>query len=87
MDQPSITPSELDAITDNQTLISECAVKADARMDRMYATDHRASGPVLGKDISYAQRDQMGVLAESERQMQKSRLALKGCLKCVGRAG
>ncbi len=75
-----------DAISHDETKISEWAQKNDAPMDRLYATEHREGGTMaLGKDIPFIPADKLNVLSLSEWQKQKDDFVLESWFEHVQR--
>jgi dienelactone hydrolase len=73
-----------EAISHDETHISEWAARNNVPMDKMYATEHREGGAIaLGKDIPYVTHDQLNVLPESEWQTQKDKFILETWLERV----
>jgi hypothetical protein len=75
------------AISHDETHISEWAAKNNVPMDRMYADEHREGGAMaLGKNIPYIPHDKLNVLPESEWQTQKEKFILETWLARVRQA-
>jgi len=73
-----------DAISRDETHISEWAAKTGAPMDKQYATEHREGGTIaLGKDVPYIPHDKLNVLTEPEWQKQKEQFILETWLARV----
>jgi dienelactone hydrolase len=73
-----------DAISHDETHISEWATKNNVPMDKMYATEHREGGAIaLGRNIPYIPHDKLNVLPESEWQTQKQNFILETWLERV----
>ena len=67
-----------DAISHDETHISEWAAKNNVPMDKQYADEHREGGAMaLGKNIPYIPREKLNVLPESEWQTQKDKFILE----------
>jgi len=76
-----------DAISHDETHISEWAAKNGVPMDKMYATEHREGGAIaLGKNIPYIPHDKLNVLPESEWQTQKDQFILETWFERVRQA-
>ena len=75
------------AISHDETRISDWARANNAPIDHLYADEHREGGTVaLGKDIPYISREKLNVLPESEWQEQKSTFVLETWFEHVGYA-
>ncbi len=75
------------AISRDETHISEWAAKNNVPMDKTYADEHREGGTMaLGNNIPYIPHDKLNVLTESAWQTQKEKFVLESWLARVRQA-